>query len=530
MWRSATERLDLPLTLVAVLAALALAVYAVAAPLWNAHTPMMVDMPFHTATAAVLQHYSDPDWHFREQFIVQAFRVPYLSFYGLIMASMALFPPLVATRIAIALMLFCLPAGLAVLAWGMRKSPLLGLLGLLPAWAVLTHWGFINHLGALGMFAAALGFALRLVDRPSHSAQWALGITLAAILFTHIFRFPFAWLASLGAALCMWPDRSRIRAFLWPLAVPLALFVVWLVIRPRSVGFNMGLHWPDAARFATMETFLYNAFKGAADVALYRRALAILGAGFSVVGLIALVQRTRGETTASTFNRRAQLLVAACAFGFFIVYMVFPMWIGNWFYVYPRAITSAAFVALALVPSIPRHGAWRLGFVLLAAVAIVPITRHVSTAHVSFAQTTDGMWALSKQLPRSPRLFYLVFDHKRAQTDQTPYVHLPAYLQAQHGGWLGWHFATLGGSPVRFRERDEPGAVVPPGPEAPWIWRPNQFDVLRDGAFFDWFIVRSRRDPKRHFQKDPAIVRVGREGMWWLYKRNPGADAALSAE
>jgi len=525
MWRGASERLDLPLTLVAALGALALAVYAIALPLWEAHTPLMVDVPFHTATAAVLKHYSDPEWHFLEQFTLRPHRVPYLSFYGVIVAFMSMFPPVVATRMAIGLMLFCLPAGLAVLAWGMRKSPLLGLLGLLPAWAVLTHWGFINHLGALGMFAAALGFALRLVERPSRSLQWALGLTLVAIFFTHVFRFPFAWLASLGAALCVWPDRSRLRDFSWPLAVPMALFVAWLVFRPRSVDLHVDLQWPDAARFATAEAFLYKPFKGASYLALYRRALMILGAGFLAVGLTAWVRRPTGTPATPTFNRRARLLVAACAFGFFAVYMVFPMWIGNWFYVYPRAITSAAFISFALVPTIPRQGSWRLGFVLLVAVSIVPITRHVARAHVAFAQTTDGMWTLSKQLPQAPRLFYLVFDHEGAQTEQTPYVHLPAYLQAQHGGWLGWHFANLGASPLVFRSHEEPLAVVPPGPDAPWIWHPDQFDVCRDGGFFDWFIVRSQRDPTYYFSRDPTIVQVGHEDTWWLYKRDSN-DAA----
>lgn len=521
MQRSVMERLDTPLTVAAWLSGSLLAAYAIALPLWEAHTPMMVDMPFHTSTAALLQHYSDPAWHVREQFIVRPFQVPYLSFYGLIMAFMTLFPPLVATRIAIAMMLFLLPVGLAILAWGMRKSPMLGLLGLLPAWAVLTHWGFINHLGALGMFAAALGFALRLVDRPAAWLQWALGLTLVTILFTHLFRFPFAWLASLGAALCMWPDRSQLRAFRWPLAVPLALFVLWLLVRPSSVGISLALQWPGLERLGMIEKYLYDGFKGSEGVVLYRRALLILGSGFAAIGALAFVRPTKSGATSSTFVKRAQLLVAACAFGYFTVYMIFPMWIGNWFYVYPRAITSAAFVALALLPSVPRHGAWRLGFVLLLAISVVPISRHVAAAHAEFAKTTDGMWRLSERLPQSPRLFYLILQHAGAKNKESPYVHLPAYLQAEHGGWLGWHFAHLGASPLWYRDPDEPGAVVPPGPEAPWIQHPKKFDVLTHGAFFDWFIVRSRRDPKRYFRDDPAIVRVGRDGMWWLYKREP---------
>ena len=515
------DRIDRPAGLVAMIAAIALCGYVVALPLWAAHTPMMVDMPFHTAASSVFRHYFDPEWHFREQFELQLLQVPYLSFYGLIAGLMTLFSPLVATRIAIAVMLSMVPAGLAILAWGLKKSPLLGLLGLFPVWGVLTHWGFINHMAALGMFAACVGLALRLTQRPSRGLRWALGATLVLILFTHVYRFPFAWLAALGAGLFMWPDKDKLKPLIWPLTVSLLLFLIWLIIRPATIGFNMGLGWPDLARLTEIEQFLYDAFKGPEDDALYRRAVVILGAAAAGLSLGVVIRRLRRGWTPSAFAKRSHLLVAACAAGFLVLYLIFPTWIGNWFYVYPRAITSAVVVGLALIPNLPSHGLVRLGFVLIVGVALVPVSRHVAEAHVEFAETTDGMWELSEELPHAPKLQYLIFNHSGAKIHQTPYVHLPAYLQAVHGGWLGWQFAWLGGSPLRFPDRDEPGAGVPPGPDAPWVWHPRQFEVNDEGAFFDWFLVRSKKDPKRFLAKDESIVFVRRKGKWWLFKRQP---------
>ena len=50
------------------LSALAVAAYAVVAPFVVARYPPMTDLPFHAAQTSILRHYSDPAYHFREQF------------------------------------------------------------------------------------------------------------------------------------------------------------------------------------------------------------------------------------------------------------------------------------------------------------------------------------------------------------------------------------------------------------------------------------------------------------------------------
>ena len=64
-------------------AAVAFAIFAIAWPLSAARYPPMVDLPFHAAQTAALRHYFDPAFHFREQFELRPFAVPYLSMYAL---------------------------------------------------------------------------------------------------------------------------------------------------------------------------------------------------------------------------------------------------------------------------------------------------------------------------------------------------------------------------------------------------------------------------------------------------------------
>jgi hypothetical protein len=143
--------------------------YAIVEPFLVARYPPMTDLPAHAAAISAIRHYLDPSFHFREQFTLRPLAVPYVSMYAIGAALMLVLPALAATKIAAAVMIGLVPAGLAVMFHGMKKSPLLGVLGLGVAWCNLTHRGFLNFMGALGLFAMAIGFTLMLLDAPSSS-------------------------------------------------------------------------------------------------------------------------------------------------------------------------------------------------------------------------------------------------------------------------------------------------------------------------------------------------------------------------
>src|ERR1700733_12290372 len=103
---------------------------------------------------------------------------------------MLVLPVMPAMKIAAGAMLLLLPAGLAVMFHGMKKSPLLGLSGLMAVWCPLTHWGFLNFLGALGLFAMVVGASLLAAERPSRGRLAGLLAALVALYFTHLFRYP----------------------------------------------------------------------------------------------------------------------------------------------------------------------------------------------------------------------------------------------------------------------------------------------------------------------------------------------------
>ncbi len=509
-------------------AAVAVAVYAVAQPFTVARYPAMTDFPFHAALTGTLRHWFDPAFHQQEQFIVRPLAVPYFSMYAIGAALMLVFPPVVAAKMAAFSMLILLPAGLAVMFHGMKKSPLLGLLGLGAVWTNLTHWGFLNFMGALGLFAMAIGLTFMVVDKPTRGRQWALTITLVCLFFTHIFRYPFALCGVVGTAIVMYPVTRRFRPIVAPMIPAIALMLVWLRVRPTTLAAGIGPLEIHKDRFDEMQSFLVDGFFDPAEHQAFERflqiGLVVAGISFVFQGIAVFRARHRLHIGRDlSWSAFAFLVPLSCAAVFLLLYLVLPMSIGTWWYVYPREATAACFLLLGVVPDLPRPLALRAPLAGALAVAALGITAVVSKNYALFDRATDDFAVIIKQIPIGPKLMYLVFDHSGSTRTTTPFIHLPAYVQAEKGGWLSFHFATWGTAPIQYRSPDEPGAVLaPPAPER-WEWRPDLFDVTRDGPFFDLFLVRNRTAPDYLFKADPTIHRVDHQGTWWLYSRGKAA-------
>ncbi len=529
MIRDAFSRLDralarAPLSAALLAAAAGVALWAVVAPFAASRYPAMTDLPFHAAYTSTLRHYWDPSYHFQEQFELHPLAVPYLSMYVLGALLMLVLPAVVAVKTAAAVMVGLVPAGLAVMFHGMKKSPLLGLLGLGLCWCNLTEWGFLNFVGAIGLFTMSIGFTMLLVDRPTRGRQVALAVTLVALFFTHIFRYPFALCAVVGTAVVMYPATRRIRPIVAPMVPALALMGIWLVVRPKVLTVEMGPISFHTERLRELVDLLTGAFRDPAERKAFDgffRVAFVVGGVSVVAGAASAFLGKARERPARTLAWDVGVTVVplACAAVFLGLFLVLPMQMGAWWYVYPREATAAAMVALGAFPDLPRQPWLRVPLAAALALAGVASARVVVDNYARFDPATKDFAAIIEQIPRAPKLMYLIFDHGGSTRTTTPFIHLPAYVQAEKGGWLSFHFAVWGQTPINYRPRDEPGAVVPPAVPLRWEWTPQLFDVHKHGEFFDWFLVRQGYAPDRLFAADPTIERVDHQGTWWLYKR-----------
>jgi hypothetical protein len=506
-----------------IVAGLLVALSVIAFPFTRVTYPPIVDLPFHATGISILRHDLDPTWHFREQFTVEFLKVPYWTLYVL-GAFFALFVPvLTATKLATITCLALLPAGLAVLFHGMKKSPWLGVLGLGLVWNAFTYWGFINFLGALGLFAAAIGLTMLVVDAPTRARQGWLAVVLVLIFATHIFRFPFAVAGVIGTALMLYPSTRRFRVVLLPLVPSLLLFASWLAVRDHAVS-ELGLSDLTFVkeRLQVFTRYLFTGFTDP-DEAVAGRVAAEVLAVIAAVGLtFFIIERRWRQWTRQDllFHLGATLSVLACATVFLGFYCSLPLSSGVWWLIYPREIVSALFLALALMPDLPARPGLRVA--LLAAVGLATINQSnvVATNFAKFEQDNADFVTIVKSLPKAPRLGYLVFDHTGTNRTASPFLHMPAWVQAEQGGWLSFHLFSWNASPIRYRAYDPNSRDVPPPTPNRFEWLPDQFDLQTRGAFFDWFLVRSAESPDSKFELTPTIHQVEHVGRWWLYKRD----------
>ena len=339
------------------IAAVAVALFVVAGPLSVTRYLPMTDLPFHAAGGSALVHYLDPAFHFREQFELHPLAQPYLSTYGLIGGLLLIFPLEVAVKIAVALHLLLVPGGLAVLFHGAKKSPLLGLLGLGMCWGNLTHWGFINYVGSLGFFAMTVGATMLVVDRPTRRRKVALFLSLLGVYYTHIYRYPFALAAVVGTAVVLYPATRRFRPILWPLVAAVAVFGLWWAIRPATLVGDIKLAFHPERVANELESALTDGFTDAGVKDAIVGQLRVAGGVGMVCTLHALYRRARNLRRFWAWDAGVTLAPLACAGVFFVLFLVMPLWISLWWYVYPREATAAVIVLCGACPDLPRSPA-----------------------------------------------------------------------------------------------------------------------------------------------------------------------------
>jgi hypothetical protein len=204
------------------------------------------------------------------------------------------------------------------------------------------------------------------------------------------------------------------------------------------------------------------------------------------------------------------------------MYLTLPMQIGIWWYVYPREVLAALFVAMGICPDLPRAPAWRLPVLGALAYGSAAQAALVAKDWAAFDPTTRDFEQITRALPPAPKLGYLIWDRNDPRFKSPAYIHLPAWVQAEKGGWLSFHFVAWNAWPIRYRAvATEGGADIPPETPLRFEWTPERFDLHTRGSFFDWFLVRRGAGPDPRFAREPQLKLVDHVGAWWLYHREP---------
>jgi hypothetical protein len=305
------------------------------------------------------------------------------------------------------------------------------------------------------------------------------------------------------------------------LAPSLALFAGWWLLRPASLSGAIELHWhPD--RWRRFAGDLSRSFSGSHEYDDLRAQVALLATVAIYCPVANLVVRLRSKRPAARIRPRVirrTLAMAGLVAMFAVLYLSMPLTIGEWSYVFPREATAAALAALALLPALPKNPWVRAPALTALLVAASLPMQFVTGRYAAFERRTAAFQHVVAQLPRAPKLGYIVIDPTDPDAIFRPLVHLPAWVQAERGGWLSFHFATWDHMPIAFRT--DPAADLAPATPRDFEWHPAMFDVATRGKYFDWLLVHAAESPDALVAVDPALRRVRSEGSWWLYHREP---------
>jgi hypothetical protein len=506
-----------PLDRLLALVAILVTAYALLAPFFVVRYPPMTDLPMHAAITSAFRHWRDPAWHFQDQFELQLFAAPTLTLYVLGALLAVVLPITWAVKLATAASLSLLPIGLAVYCRGLHKNPTMGVAAAFFAWGTFTHWGFISYLAGLGLTLMGVGLTFMVLERPTRTRTVLLAVVTVMLFFTHVSELPPCLVAVAIVTIAMAPIAPSIRPVLVAVLPSIGLFAGWWIVRPRSLTGEITMTL-DPSRVARIPDWLFRGFHVTTEVSLLSTMVGILVA-VSVYSVLisAYAARVRGLPRRSRRARRASVAALAIVGMFLCLYFVMPLSIGVWALVYPREITAATLFALGALPGLPRSPSLRAPALAALLVGVTMATRFVAARYAAFDVLTKDFAAIIEELPPAPKLGYIMQDRSGAEGSTLPLLHLPAWVQAERGGWLSFHFATWQATPIRFRTT--PPMDVPPSTPDGFETHPALFDVATRGKYFDWFLVRAPQSPEARFAVDPKIHLVDHRGWWWLYHR-----------
>lgn len=459
----------------------------------------------------------------------------------------------------------------------------------LTHWGFVSHLGALGCFAA--SLGAALLVLEGGSARQHRCRSLLLGALLLLTLFTHVYRYPFALLSVVALGLLRpgtlpapgprrWARLGRglleQRGYWLAIAPSLLFFVVFWLRRDHVLGAELMWSW-DWQRLREFGAHVFGGFT--ASVGQREQSLGLqwllLAAGLGG-GSVAVRARwfrkaksvdveapresatvsaeprgdTEGATTAaressdkaepapeftnalsatdlSRMRLRAHAVLMLICLGLLGLYLSLPLTWGSWFFVYPREALSISLLALALLPALPPVRLASLVLVLAMWLGAGRQSYLVAVQWLRFERLNQDFYAIQAEIPARPKLLYLIFDHTGTYRSTTPFIHLPAWIQAEQGGSLYFHFVRWDLYPIRYRlsSPDTP-------PQLPYFleWHPELFRTIEHGAFFDTFLVRHSIDPGIVFAADPSIKLHKHIGEWWLYRRVEAPESPAAAE
>lgn len=511
---------------------LLLAVAAVASivPLFCARHLPMSDLPEHVATMATLRHWGDPGWANREYFELAGItKTPYWLYH--VTGAALSFVTGSAERANLVLLAavgLAYPYALRSLLRALGRDPRLALFGCALFWTQNLTVGLLNFVASVPLLLFGLALVVKQAERPTWRRGAGLAAVAIAILYLHLSAFA---LLVVQGALLTWllpvPDaavslrrellarlRQTPRRLAWLLPAAACASMIFAAGRAgasasASTGVEHDIHFtPRLALLRSLPTWLFDCFRSKVDDVL----------GWSLVAtlLVLIVSSRRMVSFEERWRSRCVQVLFAVAV---MVYFTMPARVGA--YALLLDVRMSVFVAFFAV-LLPRPRTDLHGALPLALAGALSIAASVNVAHEVRAFERDevaGFDELLQQLPQGRRLLSLNFEPRSIHVNANVFGYFGSYYRARYGGVASFSFNEVPHWPVQYRAEQRP-----PGQPANGVsWgNPCMFRNSRDGAYFDYLLVRGDHDPIAEGPPGPTWELIGSARAFHLYRRGTG--------
>lgn len=503
-------------------------------PLFCARHLPMSDLPEHLAAMATLRHYGDPSWKSADYFTVAGvLDTPYWLYHGTgALLSVVTGSAERANIVMLSVVGLAYPYALRTLLVALKKDPRLALFGCGLFWSTNLIVGILNFVASVPVVLFALALVIRQSERSSLRRSVGLASLAIAIFYLHLSSFA---LLVLDAALLTWILRGRPQGFLRSLlvlprrllwlapagALGLVVFLRGHTIRAGADHGSLVVWQPRVNILGSLHTWLFDTFRSKVDDVL----------GISLVILLGLLisrrrtavepdasaqesaQETRGETPSAKQLAWCGYALAGSAF---LVRVFSPSQVGpEAFLLDTRMSIFVGLFAILLPTAILASRKGAAVFVAAALVTLGLSFNAASEVHAFERDEVAGFDDLLRAMPHGKRLVMLNMKPISKHTNSNVFSYFGSYYRARYGGVASFSFSETSHWPVQYKD----GARPP----TPMAWgSPCVYRNRRDGAYFDYVLVRSEasdHDPWSRMPAGPRFELVGASRAWTLFKK-----------
>lgn len=475
---------------------------------WVPRYPPLIDLPQHAAQVSLLLDLlrGESAWGDNVQL---NFFTPYLVGYGLL-ALMAQFLPIAA---AVKMVLSLAIVGFFWAASSLRKHlnapPVLDWLVLCSFFGFAFKWGFMTFLVAAPVGLLFIKRTIIFAEKPGFGSGLIVALLGVVTFFSH--GLVFIGTLAIGTLYSLWNVRS-LRDFalrMAPYAVLALLAATYFYFARQAANNDLKQDSSILWEISLKRPFSFFAYQWtimSEDKMLFSQVVM----GFIHLFMLAL-PFLLGMRLRPSLRRFTPLLVLA------VVATVAPSMAMTTYFLYQRfaLFIMAFYVLLFEVPSTPpRLGA--LGRAALLALPLLCFTKSamvMSQFHEFDKESADFSRAMER-MPAGQRVMAVVDARgSDAMHGTDTYLHVVAWYQAEHKGFLEMNFAQFLPQIVRYK----PGVKFVKAP-AEWDPRLYEWDKHRM-ASFDAFVVRSADPDSWLPAKAPCpLNKVIHEGLWSVYQ------------